>query len=352
MDLNKPKLETGTVLVVDDSPDSRSLMRRYLELDGHTVEEAVDGLDALQKMSYLRADVILMDVDMPKMDGARALRQIKDNDALRTVPVIMMSAHESREIALECIQFGADDYLDKPVSRSVLEARLQNCLRRKRMIDRLDRKLVSANRDHARAREVLQAILPPRIVEEVLSIGHVPPRSHDEVAVMFCDVVGFTSFCNRNDAETVVANLQQLTALFDSVAQRHGVEKIKSMGDAFLGAANLLQPAPDPVLNCVRCSIDMLRESAGLRHPWHLRIGIALGPLVSGILGDRKFLFDIWGDTVNLAQRIESSANQDSICVSELAWLSLNGNCRGRSRGSVSLKGVGEVQVFQIDGLV
>src|SRR5262249_25471863 len=148
----------------------------------------------------------------------------------------------------------------------------------------------------------------------------------------------FTGYCDRHEPEEVVAHLQRLVEDWEETALRHGVQKIKTIGDAFMAACGLLQPSASPVLDCVRCGLEMVAATRRLPTGWDVRVGIHFGPVVAGVLGRRQYLFDLWGDTVNTAARMESHGVPGKITLSSAAWQQVAHCCRGRSLGAMPVK--------------
>ena len=197
----------------------------------------------------------------------------------------------------------------------------------------------------------MRAILPERIVDELKSTGTVRARRIDGVAVLFADIVGFTSYSDSHDPEEVLESLTEMMQTFEDIARTHGLEKLKTIGDSFMAASGLLSPALNPDLQCVTAGLEMIRACEELDSGWTVRVGIHSGELVAGVLGREKYLFDIWGDTVNTASRVESTGVPGKVSVSRTSWERISHAVRGRSRGPVSLKGKGDMETFIIDGL-
>jgi class 3 adenylate cyclase len=129
------------------------------------------------------------------------------------------------------------------------------------------------------------------------------------------------------------------------------MEKIKTIGDAFMAAGGLLRPVEHPVRNAVGCGLEMVEVAARLKAQWQIRVGIHVGPVLTGVVGRTKYLFDLWGDTVNTASRVESNGVPGAVCVSGAAWKEIADVCRGESRGLIQVKGKGELELFRVDGL-
>jgi class 3 adenylate cyclase len=198
---------------------------------------------------------------------------------------------------------------------------------------------------------LLRAILPDKIADELKANGRVQARRHEDVAVLFADIVGFTEYCDTHDPAEVLDALTRITERFEEISERHGLEKIKTIGDSFMAATGLLSPMLNPDLQCVKAGLDMVAACRETTPMWSVRLGIHSGDLISGVLGSKKFLFDVWGDTVNTASRVESNGVPDAVSVSRTSWNRIAHACRGRSRGMIEVKGKGEMEMFLVEGL-
>ncbi len=324
----------GRVLVVDDDEANRETLRRMLEEEGHAVETAEDGQRAMEQMGDRPFDVVLLDILMPRMTGLQVLELLYTLPDARPPSVLVVSALGDTASVVRCIEMGAEDYLTKPCDQVLLRARVGACLEKRRLRDRAD--------------ELLHAVFPAEIARELKETGDVRPRRHEGVAVLFADIVGFTPFCDARQPEEVLRLLQRLAADWEASAERHGVQKIKTIGDAFMGAAGL-QRAENPVLDCVECGQEMI--AAAQRLGWDARVGVHVGPVVAGKLGCRQYGFDLWGATVNTAARMESHGTPGKVTLSGAAWERVVRVGRGEPRKE-QIKGIGEMVVVRFDGFV
>jgi adenylate cyclase len=343
-----PPLE-GRILVVDDDEANRDVLSRRVRSQGAEVAVAASGKEALETLRAGEFDAVLLDVMMPDMNGYEVLREMKADTSLRDVPVVMISALNEVESTVRCIQLGAEDYLTKPFDPTLLRARLGACIEKKRLRDREIVHLKTIDKERRRADELLRAIFPPEIARELKATQAVRPRRYEQVAVLFSDTVGFTRFSDTREPEEIIDLLQRLVERQEELAERHGLEKIKTIGDAFMAAAGLLRPMSDPVMACVRCGLEMIEAAQELDPPWELRIGIHLGPLVGGVLGKRQYLFDLVGDTVNVASRVETGGVPGAVCLSGAAWQQIDHLAAGRSLGKVAAKGKGEIEIVRFE---
>lgn len=337
----------GRVLVVDDNELNRDMLARRVRALGHQVVVAADGAQALEILADGEFDAVLLDIIMPGMNGYRVLSRLKADPALRSIPVIMITALDEVESAVRCIEMGADDYLPKPFNPTILRARLGALLEKKRLRDREVLYLHQIEEEQRRSDELLHVIFPAEIVRELRDTSTVLPRRYDGVAVMFTDIVGFTSYSEDREPEEVIFSLQQLVQAQEKLTERFGMQKIKTIGDSFMAAAGLLRPCENPVLSCVQCGLEMIRVARDLPPRWKLRVGVHAGPLVGGVLGRSQYLFDVIGDTVNTAARVESHALPGSVTLTESTWSQISDLALGESLGSVDVKGKGRLELIR-----
>ncbi len=342
---------SGHILVVDDNEMNRDMLSRRLVRQGHTVVVAEHGRQGLERLRTEAFDLVLLDIMMPEMNGYQMLEALKADEALRNVPVIMISAVDELESVVRCIQLGAEDYLPKPFNPVLLKARIGAVLEKKRLHDQERAYLRQIEIEKRRADDLLHVILPDNVVEELKATNTIRPRRYENVAVMFCDIVEFTQYCNTHDAAEVTAHLCRLVEIYEGIAAQYQLEKIKTVGDAFLATGSLLHKLENPVLNCVQCGLEMICVAPTLPPRWQVRVGIHIGPVMAGVVGKRQYLFDIWGDTVNTAARVERHGVPHAVNVSGEAWQHIADRCVGESRGLVALKGKGEMELFRVDGL-
>jgi adenylate cyclase len=212
----------------------------------------------------------------------------------------------------------------------------------------LDRAEASVAEQQKVSEGLLANILPGPIAERLKRDEYPIADAHERVAVMFADGVNFSEFAANNRPETVVNLLNRIVGAFDDMAVRHGVEKIKTMGDAYMAASGLSPPSADgAAASVVELAFEMLDfvhqlgRAEGMNID--LRIGIHTGPLVAGVIGKHKFTYDVWGETVNVAARLESTSEPGRIHISEAAALALGAGWRVEPRGPIALKGAGTI---------
>jgi class 3 adenylate cyclase len=206
----------------------------------------------------------------------------------------------------------------------------------------------------ARSEALLLNVLPRSIADRLRRDPGVIAEAHAEVTVLFADVVDFTSFTERTPPERVVSVLDQLFSAFDGLAARHDLEKIKTIGDAYMVAAGLPEPRTDHAEAMaemaleMRSSVDEVCRAVGL--DLAIRIGMDSGPVIAGVIGRHKFIYDLWGDTVNRASRMESHGVPGCIQVGETAYRLLRDRYEFEDRGEIEIKGTGRRRAYLLVG--
>lgn len=338
-----------SILVVDDNEDNCFVLMQRLKREGFEKTKAVhDGFQVLEVLKKEKFDLILLDIMMPGMDGYEVLERLRDEIIARRIMVLMISAHDKLESVLRCIKLGAEDFLPKPFNLELLRARIGSCIERKWFIDQEAERKNELTKEKQRYQNLLYSIFPPAVVDELTRTNQVKPRSHENVAVLFSDIVKFTTYCNIHTPEEVLGNLQEFVQMAETVALRYGVEKIKTIGDALLATSGMLQRTNNSVLDCVKCALAMIDESHNLPAQWSLRVGISYGTVVSGIVGHRQYLFDVWGDTVNTASRVQNQAQPNTVYVTKAAWECIKNEVEGESVGDFEMKGKETLTLYKV----
>lgn len=221
----------------------------------------------------------------------------------------------------------------------------------------LARKNTLIEGEKQRAEALLLNILPESIAEELKSAGKAAARELDHVTVMFVDFVGFSRYAAGRSPREVVQNLQVCFEAFDRIVAEYGLEKIKTIGDAYMCAAGVPQPFPDQACQAVRAALRMQQfmkawqaEQEALGEPaFRARIGLHTGPVVAGVVGLHKFTYDIWGDTVNIASRMESAGEPGRVNISRTTYEQVKHYFICRPRGKVEVKHLGEIEMYYAD---
>lgn len=344
------------VLLVDDQPIFGEAVRRLIAEEPDVAFEFCPEADAaLDVAGAFRPTVIMQDLVMPGIEGLDMVRRFQSVSATRDVPVIVLSAKEEPAVKAEMLTNGASDYLVKLPDRVELLARLRvhseafsRLIERNEAFSALERSLADLEREKEKSERLLLNILPAEIAGRLKEDSGTIAELFPAVSVLFADLCGFTQFSNRVEPRELVDLLDEIFSAFDRLALDHGVEKIKTIGDAYMAVAGLPLPRADHADAVATMALGMLRSfrrimrSRGLQ--MEVRIGIHTGPVVAGVIGTHKFTYDLWGDTVNLASRMESHGQPSRVHVSQPTREALGLRFRFEDRGEIEVKGKGLVR--------
>jgi class 3 adenylate cyclase len=357
-----PIFAAFSVLVVDDSRTLRKILIRELNSLGfNNILEAADGLEAIEVVKSKPVDLMLLDMEMPQLDGLGVLAQLKADDAYKALPIIVISGADQFEKTIKCIEIGAEDYLPKPFDPILLRARIFSSLEKKRLRD-LDRKHLEMLNHEKQLLEIEQMkteklmlnILPRPIADRLKRGEKNISGSYPDVSILFSDLVGFTKMSSQVSATDLVKLLNDLFTRFDVRAESLGLEKIKTIGDAYMAVGGLPIPRPDHAELCADMALGMFQDLQAFNDQngseLNMRIGINSGPVVAGVIGFTKFSYDLWGNTVNTASRMESTSPQGRVQVSPSTYEALKTSFNFEDGGLMECKGLGEIRTHLLIG--
>ena len=334
------------LLVADDNKVNRLLLVRNLELMGHTVATAENGRVALDQLRGGRFDLMLLDMEMPEVDGFAVLAAMKQDLALRDVPVIVTSSLEGIDHVVRCIELGAEDYLHKPVNPVLLKARIGASLEKKRLRDQ--------------QKELLSRFAAPEVAADLAQSGFSIGGRRVRATVMFVDIRDFTPLAESQPPEETIELLNNYYALmFDAISEHGGIVTLM-IGDGLMAVFGAPLPLPDHEASAVRAAQEMTdlialfneERKASSRPPIRIGIGIASGEMIAGYVGTKaRATYTCNGDTVNLASRIESHTKSTgrAILMDKATHDALRERIACDPLGSATFKGIGTaVEVFAV----
>ncbi|MBV9576240.1 MAG: response regulator [Gammaproteobacteria bacterium] len=313
------------ILIVDDNEDNILVLKLHLQKEGYTnLSTAKNGSEALSLISSSPIDLVLLDIMMPDISGLDVLSAIQDKVTKNQIMVIMISANDDIETVVKCIRSGAEDFLPKPFNREILRARVEKLLSKKLARMNEEMYLNQINIEKRIYSNLLHAVFPSVVVDYLQREGKMPPRYYDNVVVFFIDIVGFTEYCEQHTEEDIVIRLEKFFTICEKLALSYNVQKIKTIGDSVMLTAGLLTKNKSPVIDSIECAQEIIQEIGKYVPEWSVRVGMDYGRVMGGIVGSKQYLFDVWGDIVNTAARIQKLAAKDTIYLSESAYLSVS----------------------------
>lgn len=364
------------ILYVDDEINNlnsfRAALRRHYNV--FTAESGEEGIEIISKNDI---HVVVTDQRMPHMTGVQFLQHIPgDQDNIR----IILTGFSDIESIIEAINTGkVYRYITKPWDKEELKITIDNAVETV-MLRRNNKKLISelqANNEHLeekvksrtleveRQKELIEAakvqsdalllnILPDEIAEELKRFGRSYARKHTQVSVLFADIKGFTRVAETLTPEKLVTTLDEVFRAFDNIVDKYDMEKIKTIGDAYMCACGLPRSDSENAIKAVKTAIDMQQfiRGFGLASKiqnlpvFEIRIGIHTGPVIAGVVGSRKFAYDIWGDTVNLASQMEQNGEVGTINISASTYALIKDHFNCSHRGKVEVKSKGGLDMY------
>src|SRR4249919_1502451 len=320
------------LLIVDDNKVNRLLLSRSVEMQGHRAALAENGRIALEKLRSEPFDLLLLDIEMPELDGFAVLEQLKGDPELRDVPVIVNSSVEGLDNIVRCIGLGAEDYLPKPVNPVLLKARIGASLEKKRLRDE--------------QRELVRRFATSEVAQDLQQSGFALGGKRVRASVMFSDIRGFTTLVEKLPPEETIELLNAYYALMFEAISSHGGVVNQMIGDGLMA----LFGAPLPLDDCAGSAVGAALEMIELIEQFNLErsaaqkptIRIATGDVVAGYTGtQQRATYTCIGDTVNLAARLEAHTKVAGrgILIDEDTQRGLTDRVRTEALGAVPFKG-------------
>lgn len=348
------------VLIVDDLPANVLLLERMLASAGYEgVTSTLDSRAVCALHEQHRYDLIVLDLQMPGMDGFEVMEGLRQLEADAYLPVLVVTAQPDHK--LRALKAGARDFVSKPFDVAEVLTRVHNLLEVRLLHVEIQRKNVELKR-------LFDQVVAERKVSERLAL-QVPPDSiaarlqarpdvtadpHADVTVVIADIVGFTDLTPAVSPERLALVLEEIFADFDRLAKQRGLKRIKTLGNSYMAAAGVPIPSRDHAVRGAHLALDMVaaverfNERAG--YSLQVRIGIATGAVVAGVIGKRMYVYDVWGDAVNIASRMESHGVAGRVQVSERTRRLLGEAFALEQRGAIDVEGRGEMQTWFVTG--
>jgi class 3 adenylate cyclase len=338
--------EPGRLLVVDDNKVNRILLSRGLEKYGHTIETAENGRQALEMLKRGSYDLVLLDIEMPEMNGYQVLEACLQDDELSNLPIIMTSSLDEIDSVVKCVELGAEDYLNKPVNPILLRARVNASLEKKRLRDE--------------QRKLIRTFATKEVADELSKSGFSLGGNFVDATVMFADIRSFTTLTESNSPAEIIEMLNDYYALmFDAITGNGGAVN-QMIGDGLMAIFGAPVYHEDHCERAVKAGLEMLELVDGFnqnrdsldKHQIKIGIGIASGQMIAGFTGTQhRATYTCVGDTVNLAARLEAHTKVlgKPILIEDVTRAALSDTFKVESHGMVQLKGkTVNVEIFSV----
>jgi class 3 adenylate cyclase/FixJ family two-component response regulator len=363
------------VLVVDNKPESLASLIKYLAQFDFMVYAAAGVAKVLAILEAEDYGVVMIDVNYNEMNAFELAGVIKDNPDTKDIPIIFITdGSEKKDFVISGLQAGGVDFIPKPFDVIVLMLKIRNFLmfshamktvvKNNKELSRLN-SLLEDNINYSnklnrmlsdekqRSDDLLLNILPAEVADELKEKGKAGARYFGNVTVLFTDFVAFTKAGERLSPQELVSELDTCFQTFDIIMGAHNIEKIKTNGDSYLAVAGVPAPHARHAHACINAALEIVgfmkhRKAVLGDKTFDIRIGIHSGNVVAGIVGLKKFAFDIWGDTVNTAARLEEKCAANRINISDTTYQLVKDEFKTEYRGAIEAKNKGPLKMYYI----
>jgi adenylate cyclase len=349
--MNGPKTR---ILIVEDEKIIGLDIKNTIERIGYEVINIVkSGESAIDLTGELKPDLVMMDImlsgGISGIDAAEAIRRKFD------IPVIYLTGLTDEETFHKAKITQPFGYLPKPFDQKGLHSAIEMGLYKHKIESLLKKKTLELEEEKKKTDNLLMNILPAEIVKELKTNGSVKPRLFEAITIMFANFHDFVNLIQRHEPVKVVNQLNEIYHKFDIIVEQAGLEKLKTIGNTYMIGAGLPKESDDHAIKITEVAINISeyihRLNLKNKPEWKLRIGINSGQVVAGVVGMHKFTYDVWGDTVNIASRMESSCEPGKINISRSTYELIKDFYDCEYRGQLDVKGMGEIDMFFVKGL-
>jgi CheY-like chemotaxis protein len=331
-----------SILIVDDSVENLKLLSTLL-MDDYKIKVAKSGEKAIEiAKQEPQPDLILMDIMMPGMGGYETCKVLKEDASTQSIPLIFLTALNEATDETMGFKVGGADFITKPYNPDVVKARVNTQL--------------ELRRERQKADALLKILLPEKVISDLIHKGRHVPEIHENVSILFCDFVDFTKIASLLSPEALIDELSTIFGEFDEICKRHHTTRIKTIGDAYMAVSGMNDNDWDHADHLVQCGIEFIRflneRNKHNIQKWRCRIGIHSGRVIGGIVGKTRFVYDVMGDSVNIAARVESNSQAMMVAITEATQQQLKEEYSMKSLGVINLKGKGETLLFLVDPML
>ncbi|MFN6090955.1 MAG: adenylate/guanylate cyclase domain-containing protein [Bacteroidota bacterium] len=326
------------VLIVDDAVENLQVLSGLLK-DKYRVKIAKNGEKAIELANATeKPNLILLDVVMPGMSGFEVCAQLKSDDSTKNIPVIFITALNESADETKGFSVGGADFISKPFHPEVVLARIQTHIELQAVKEKSD--------------TLLKVLLPENVVNDLINNGKHIPEIHNNVSILFFDFVGFTNMTTQMNPQVLIEELSGIFTDFDEICSKHHATRIKTIGDAYMATTGLGTDDKNHAVNLVNTAIDFINylnnRNQTAAYKWQCRIGVHSGSVIAGIIGKNRFAYDILGDDVNIAAKVESAGVPMKVTITEATKQLCANEFVSESIGKVMLKRRGEMELFVV----
>lgn len=343
------------ILILDDDPIYGKIIRHILTEMDHEIELVCsdNGVQALQKIEDDQPDLIITDWDMPGMSGIDFCKTIHKNPEFANIPVIMCTGiNTSSENLKTAFESGVVDFIRKPIDKMEFISRVNSMLKLSESYQTIKKQKEEIQIEKRKSDKLLLSILPKKIAKELKISGKSEPELFKNVTVFISDIVDFTRIAAKIKPKKLIKELNDIVKGFDKIMEKYNCERIKTVGDGYIAVCGMPVPNPNHAENILLASQEVIQflkdRNSKSKYKWEVRIGVDSGEVVGGIIGTKKYIYDVFGDTVNTASRLEGSSKPMRIHLSEITHSLVLDKFKFEEQKPLEVKGKGKMKMYFI----
>lgn len=335
------------ILIIDDDEKNRIGLKEMLTGAGNNLLMAHSFHEAIPVLQQKEIGIVLINIDSPSFTGLDLLTRItEESKNENTYKIVITDSSKSGAKMVRGLKFGAVDFITKPLNPNLVKAKIEV--------------YKSLFHKDQRIGQLLTNIFPENVLDDLNVKGKFSPKRIENGVIMFTDFVDFSMKAKNMNPLALLNKLEMYFNVFDEIMDRYHLEKIKTIGDAYMALAGVTESAPHPAIRACLAAIEIKNfveneKSIAIalnKEYWDIRIGLHMGPLVAGIIGSKKFTFDVWGDSVNIAARAERASSPGEITITEILANEISEYFELESRGPIDIqKRGGSMNMFYLKSL-
>ena len=341
------------ILIIEDDPVHHKIIQHILENTDHHVKlkHAQNASKALEILENELPDLILTDWEMPGISGIEFCKIIQEKKGFEHIPVIMCTGiNTSSENLKTAFEAGVVDFIRKPIDKMELISRVNSMLKLSESYKTIKKQKEELQIEKEKSDKLLLNILPEKVAKDLKETGKTEPELHKEVTVFYSDIVGFTEKTLKIPSNILLNELNDIIKGFDAIMDKHYCEKIKTVGDAYVAVCGLPVPNSKHAENIINAAIDaiafLVDRNEKSKYKWEIRLGIDTGEVVGGIIGTKKYIYDVFGDPVNTASRLEQNSKTMRIHLSETTYKLVKNKFEFEEQPPLEVKGKGIMKMY------
>ncbi|NVO01299.1 MAG: response regulator [Bacteroidetes bacterium] len=341
------------IVIVEDEPVYLDFLNCAVEelFSKISIYNSDNGAFAYSLIKEHKPDLIITDWDLPQIDGIKLTDKVRKTARISHIPVIMLTGKKTDPENLNfAFSHGVSDFITKPFNKIEFFARVKSQLLLSNYHQTINKQKEEIKIEKEKSEILLKNILPDNVIEELKNHQNIEPKEYNDITVFFADIVDFSAISKSMNMIDLIDELNELFSEFDEIMKRNHCERIKTVGDAYIAVSGMQIPNKDHALNIVNAACEIVsfvnKRNVGKNIKWEIRTGIHSGDIIGGIVGKTKYIYDIFGDTVNITSRLEKSSKPMKILLSTETYQLVKNSVLVNKHITINVKGIGAIDAY------